>query len=117
LASIHPAESQPDFAASLSASNDKPKVIELVWGEFPRVELAVGESVELEVPPTCQLWYALSGGSSPFHEARWMLERGESPVLIIATESSHAYTLEEALAGGGRSAGMILIESLNVTGS
>jgi hypothetical protein len=112
---IQPAEAQLDLAASLSASGDRPKAIELVWGKFPCVELAVDELVELEVPPTCQLWYALAGGSSSFPEASWVLVHNESPVLIIATESSHAQTLEEALASGGRAAGLILVESFDVS--
>lgn len=110
LASFKSAGAQPDLAASLSASNDAPNELELVWGELSRVELAVGESVELEVPLTCQLWYSLSSGTLLFPQAKWLLERDESPVLIIATESSDAQTLEDALERGVRAAGLVLVE-------
>lgn len=117
LASINPAGSQPDFAASLSASAGTSRRIELVWGEFPCVELTVGESIALDVPPTCQLWYALDGASSSFPDANWKFERDESPVLIVATESSNAQTLEDALTIGGRVAGLILVERVDTEGN
>jgi tetratricopeptide (TPR) repeat protein len=113
LAYINPAGSQPDFAASLSTSAGMSRRIELVWGEFPCLELTVGESIEMDVPPTCQLWYALDGASSSFRDANWVFEQDESPVLIVATESSDAQTLEDALTIGGRVSGLILVERVD----
>lgn len=98
-----------NLAASLGESS--PISVELSWGEVRRLGISLKTTVELRAPATCQLWHSTPDRSALLSTTAWQLEPGESPVLITATESTDAKTLEEALARGCRAAGLVLIEA------
>lgn len=102
-----------DFAATLGDSSTVS--LELVWGEIQYLEVALNTLVKVRGPSTYQLWYSTSSNSDLLEHGAWMLEQGDSPVLITATESQHATSLDEALKSGCRAASLVIVEANNGT--
>lgn len=111
---IQPVGMPLDLAATLGESRVPPLAIALAWGEVRRLDLPLGSIIGLSVPSRCQLWYATSSASALLPDFGWQIEPNESPVLITATESTNALTLEDALTNGCQVAGLVLVEAAYV---
>jgi hypothetical protein len=99
---------EPDFAASLGAADSL--VVDLIWGEIHRIDLALSATVRFSAPANSQLWYLTSSMDGELRGHDWKLEPGESPVLVVATDSSDATSLNDAVERGHRLAALILVE-------
>jgi len=85
------------------------------WGRIEMALVPVGTIVGLrwvqEHEGTLHFFYKTSATEGELPEARWRLDAGEAPVLLLACKGDEeARTLEEALASAERVAGVLLLE-------
>ena len=87
------------LAATLAASDRRDFTLEP--GDTEVLELALGETVSVSLPPGATLRQVTSLGVQPTRLLAWTLEPGEAPVVLVATRPSD----------GAPIATLILVES------
>lgn len=117
----HPLELWPSSAlleATLAPSNrDAEYMIELEWGRVLVSQVPVGSAVEIR-PRDASVdlhVFGMSGGQEVSVSSRsWQLDKGESPVLLVAgIHGEKVATLRELLAQSAASAAVILVEAVS----
>lgn len=125
LRSIRQQMSMPSFSVTMwprsallnavlgPASMESAQVLPISWGSLSVHEIPLGETVYLRAdsPGRIQVFVVTSTGSQHLPTASWELEAGESPVVLLAAQSSESIDDLRSVLDTARSiAGVVLLE-------
>jgi hypothetical protein len=125
LRSIREQMSMPSFSVTMwprsallnavlgPASMESAQVLPISWGSLSVHEIPLGETVYLRAdsPGQIQVFVVTAQGSQRLPAASWELEAGESPVVLLATQSSESIDdLRSVLDTARPVAGVVLLE-------